>query len=144
MASSSDFPARGKVILADGSTVIFAPSGTNYELKLDVPGGYTGPVGQPVEAAIRLVCRKLWTVPSGGNFVTPIKGPPRIVQGFIKYLDSREMVIQAGVPVVVQLPGAVDAMDLPNGSLEVGRRVNCTILPGATFQLAASTLVASR
>ena len=143
MASSSDFPARGKVLRADGGTVIFAPTGTTYELKLVAPGGYKGPIGLPVDGLIRLVGRKLWTVPSGGNFVTPIQGPTRIIQGRIKFLDAREMVVQAGFPVVVQLPAAVDAMDLPNGSLEVGRLVNCTIMPGATFQLAPA-LVAAR
>lgn len=143
MASSSDFPARGKVSRVDGDSVIFAPNGSTYELKLRVADSYQGQLNQPVDGLIKLVCRKLWTVPSGGNFVTPIQGPPRIIQGRIKYLDSREMVVQAGVPVVVRLPTAVDCMDLPNGSLEVGRLVNCTIMPGASVQFAPA-LVGSR
>jgi hypothetical protein len=78
----------------------------------------------------------MWTVASGGNFVTPIHGPTRIVQGWIKYLDNQLMVVQAGVPVVVQLPTDDSAYDLNNGALTVGSLVNATLMPGATFQLA--------
>lgn len=137
MPSSTDFPARGRVIRVDDDAVIFAPVNTSYELKLLTAGGYDGPVNTLIDAYIRGTVRKLWTVASGGNFITPIQGPARIVQGRIKYLDSKTMVVQAGAPVIVELPTADSAFDLNSGALSVGSLVNCTILPGASFQLAA-------
>src|ERR1700722_13942004 len=98
MSSINDFPARGKVIRVEDGAVIFAPSNTTYQLKLLAPG-YDGPVSTLIDGLIRGKARKMWTVASGGNFVTPIHGPTRIVQGRIKYLDNQLMVVQAGVPV---------------------------------------------
>jgi hypothetical protein len=128
--------------VVDDNAVIFAPSNTTYELKLVTASKYDGPVGSLIDAIIRGNARKCWTVASGGNFITPIHGPPRIVQGRIKYLDDKTMVVQAGAPVVVTLPGADDALDLNNGQLAVGSLVNCTILPGASFQLANAPVTA--
>ncbi len=138
MPSSTDFPARGKVIRVEDAAVIFLPSNTNYELKLVTAGRYDGPIDTVLEAFIQATGRKLWTVPSGGNFVAPIFGPPRIVQGRIKYLDQTTMVVQAGVPVRIMLPSAESSFDLNTGALAVGTLVNATVLPGTMFQLATA------
>ena len=139
MPSNTDFPARGKVIRVEEGFVIFAPSNTNYEIKLATAAKYDGPVNTLIEGLIQASARKLWTVASGGNFVAPIFGPPRIVQGRIKFLDQRTMVVQAGVPVVVTLPSADSAYDLTSGAISVGTLVNATIMPGASFQLVTAT-----
>jgi hypothetical protein len=138
MPSSSDFPAQGKVIRVEEGFVIFAPSNTNYELKLIALPRYDGPVDKVVEVFISATARKLWTVSSGGNFLTPIQGPTRIVQGRIKYLDEKVMVVQAGAPVVIELPILDTACDLNAGPLTVGSLVNATLVPGARLQLAAA------
>jgi hypothetical protein len=136
MPSSSDFPAQGKVIRIEAGFVIFAPSNTNYELKLNTPGRYEGPLDTVIEVTISAAARKLWTISSGGNFVAPIQGPPRIVQGRIKYLDEKVMVVQAGVPVLVEVPILDTACDLNAGPLTVGSLVNAALVPGASLQLA--------
>ncbi len=140
MASSTDFPAHGKIIRVEDGAVIFAPSNTTYELKLLTAHPYEGPMNTPVEAYIHVVARKMWTVPSGGNFITPIHGPSRIIQGRIKYLDQRTMVVQAGAPFVVELPLADNAWDLNSGPVAVGALVNCTILPGAMLEVATASV----
>jgi hypothetical protein len=122
----------------DGDLVLFKPKGTTYELHLvHVRGPYGGPINSPVEAVVRLKARKVYTVPSGGNFVTPIFGPPRIVQGRVKLAQERTLVVQAGtnVNVVVELPSADAAIDLNNGPIVVGAMVNVAALSGATFEL---------
>ena len=134
MPSISDCPARGKVIRVEDLAVVFAPSNTNYQLKLATAARYDGPVGSTVSGTIRVVARKLWTVPNGGNFIAPISGPTRIVQGRILFVDETMLVVQAGVPVQVQLPTAPDSIDLNSGNLIVGGRVNVTCLPGAAFE----------
>jgi hypothetical protein len=137
MASSSDFTARGKVLRMDGGSVIFAPANTNYELKLSTSVKYEGPLNVVVDVYVRGKSRKLWTVSSGGNFVSPIHGPPRIVQGHIKYLDEKLMVLQAGFPFHVEIPMNDDCCDLNAGVLSVGTLVNSTLMPGASLEFAA-------
>lgn len=136
MSSSSDFPARGKVIRVDDGAVIFAPSNTNYELKLVTLSKYDGPVNTVVDVHLRATARKVWTFSTGGNFVTPIHGPPRILQGRVKYLDERIMVVQAGTPFLVELPTVDTSVDLNAGALAVGALVNATLLPGTRLELA--------
>src|SRR4029434_9836025 len=82
MAQTS-IAARGKVTAAKDGVVHFAPSGTIYELHLVAPS-YSGTVGSLTQGIIRTVARKLWTVPSGGNFISPIFGPPRTIQGRVR------------------------------------------------------------
>ena len=134
MPTLKDFPATGRVASADSETVTFLPQNTSYELKLQTPAKYEGPLNARVEGLIRLSARKVYTVPSGGNFIAPIFGPPRIVQGRIKYLDDRNLVVQAGTAVIVELPISDAAYDLVNGPLSVGQLVNVTVLPGAKFE----------
>jgi len=137
MPTATEFPARGKVLEITGQTVVFHPSNTTYRMHLGVAAGTTVPTDRPIDAIIRLRARKVWTVPSGGLFVAPIFGPPRIVQGRVRYLDERQMVLNAGVNVVVDLPNSDAAFDLARGPIEVGSLVNASALPGATFELLA-------
>jgi hypothetical protein len=138
MSSPTDFPTPGKVIavMDDGQTVIFAPHGTRYALHLKASGAYAGPVNSPLEAILRLVARKVYTVPSGGNFITPIIGPPKIVQGRVLYADERQLVVKASANFVVGLPADDLAIDLDNGPIALNTMVNVVALPGATFELA--------
>jgi hypothetical protein len=117
---------------------VFNPAGTTYELHLAVPKGAETPAASPrsVSAVIRCTARKVMTMPSGGNFVTPIFGPPRVLQGMVRYLDDRTAVLQAGVPVVVALPADDAAYDLNAGPIAPGVMINATLLAGATFELA--------
>jgi len=135
MADVREFPARGKVIAVKDGLVIFNPANTTYEMHLRVGSPYTGPINKPVEAIIRFTARKIYTVPSGGNFVAPIFGPPRILQGRVRYLDQHSVVLHAGVTVVAQLPAADAALDLESGPIAVGSMVNAVALPGASFEL---------
>ena len=134
MAQTTARPAtRGKLTAVKDGVVHFAPSGTNYELHLMTPGD-PGAVGRLVEGVIRVRARKVWTVPSGGNFVSPIFGPPRTIQGRVKSLSERELVVHAGVPIVVELPAEEQGYDLASGPIAVGVMVNVVALPGATFE----------
>src|SRR4051812_23657659 len=136
MPKATDFPAIGRVLSKDDTSVVFNPLNTNYELKLLI-ANYDGPIGQRLEAFITVSARKVYTVPSGGNFIAPIFGPPRIIQGRVKFLDEREMVVHGGAPVIIQLPAGEDAFDLANGDLTFASLANVVALPGAKFQLAA-------
>jgi hypothetical protein len=144
MPSSLDFPARGKVVRVEGNMVVFNPAGTTYELHLVNHGGeMPAPSPAAISCHIRAVARKVWTMASGGNFVTPIIGTPRVVQGMVRYLDEKTAVIQAGVPVIVALPEPSEAFDLINGPVIIGGMINTTLLAGATFELAHAAVAQS-
>ena len=134
--NASEFATHGKIIAVNDGAVVFAPRGTTYELSLKTSGKYDGPVNTPIEAVIRVTGRKVWTVPSGGNFVTPIMGPPKIIQGRVRAVDEQAIVVHAGATFIVDLPAAENAIDLPDGPITLGNMVNVTALPGATFELA--------
>ena len=142
-SSPADFPARGNLIRGADGAVVFNPVSTNYELKLAVGGSYAGPITGRVDGLVRATARKLYTISSGGNFAAPIMGPPRIVQGRIRYLDQTTMVVSCGLPVLVTLPSADSACDLAGGPLAVGQLVNVALLPGATFDLVTAPTAAA-
>jgi hypothetical protein len=143
MPSPLDFPARGKVLRVEGNVVVFNPTGTTYELHLVNTGGeLPTPSQSAVSCHIRAEARKVWTMSSGGNFVTPIIGPLRVVQGRVRYLDERTAVVQAGVPVILTLPALPSAYDLERGPIEPAAMINVTLLAGATFELAKTPAVA--
>ena len=133
--NAHDFATHGKIVTVTDSSVVFAPRGTSYELNCRTSDKFTGPTNTPVEAVIRVQARKVWTVPSGGNFVSPIMGPPKIIQGRVRQADERTLVVHAGATFVVELPTAEHAVDLPNGPIQVGNMVNVTALPGATIEI---------
>ena len=125
--------ARGKVIEARPGMVIFQPRGTSYELHLETTADYAGPLNKPVQGRILVKARKLYTVPSGGNFVAPILGPARTIQGRVIAVSPTQILLQAGVPVVVDLPMERHAIDLASGPIEEGAIVNIVAFPGARF-----------
>jgi hypothetical protein len=143
MPSLAAFAARGKVIRVNDDSVVFQPKDTNYELQLATKGKYDGPVNVPVNVQVRVTVRKLLTVPSGGAFISPIFGPPKTVQGRVKHVEEGAIVVQAGMPFVLDLPSADHQLDLNNGPITVGHMVNAIVLPGATFELMGSTVGAS-
>jgi hypothetical protein len=128
--------AIGKVLSAGDGTVVFNPAGSNYELKLAAPGYAGGAGGPPVRGIIRVTARKVWTVPSGGNFIAPIFGTPRTIQGRVRSIETGRMVVHAGCQIWVNLPDNDIVYDLARGPIRVGAIVNVTALPGATFELA--------
>lgn len=132
----SSFPAKGKIASIKDGLVVFHPTGTNYELHLKTSDGQTiAESDRPVEITIRVRARKVWTVPSGGNFIAPIFGPPKTIQGRVKWLDDQTLVVQAGTNFVVEMPGSSEALDLANGPIGVGTMVNVTAMPGAAMEL---------
>ncbi len=51
------------------------------------------------------------------------------------FVDESTVVIRAGVPVIVDIPKADDAIHLTRGPITAGSIVNAVVLPGAVFQL---------
>lgn len=133
-ASTLWVPARGRLVALKDGVLVFAPSGTNYQLRLMVGAEFSAAVGALVEGVVRVAARKVWTVSSGGNFIAPIFGPPRTLQGKVRALGERTLLVQAGLPVAVDLPEDPTAYELAHGPIRAGAMVNVMALPGARFE----------
>jgi len=143
MPRLTDFTTRGRVSAnRDDRTIVFHPNGTNYALHLQPAEPYAGPVDEPIDALIRVSARKVYTVPSGGNFIAPIVGPPKIVQGRVRLIDGVYVVIHAGANFIVELPAGESAIDLNSGAITLGSMMNVVMLPGATVEFVTSTATA--
>lgn len=138
MPRITDFTARGRVTAKrDDNTIVFNPVGTNYALHLQTSEPYAGPIDEPLDVLIRVNARKVYTVPSGGNFVSPIFGPPKTIQGRVRFVDGVFVVVHAGTNFIVELPAAESAIDLNSGAITVGSMLNVVAQPGATAELVA-------
>ena len=126
--------SNGKVTRLTDTLVKFLPSNTAYEMHLVCPD-YAGPVNVRVDGVIRATARKAYTVPSGGNFISPIYGPPKTIQGRIRAVEGNTVVIQAGTSIYVELPAEASGVEMQRGPIAVGSLVNVVALPGATFEL---------
>jgi hypothetical protein len=126
-------PSVGKVTAVENGIVVFNPTGTRYEFRL--AGSFKGEPNTPVKCKIRVKARKVYTVPSGGSFVSPIYGPPRIVQGQVRSADNRTLVVQAAeCSFHVELPAEESGIDLDDGPIYAGRLVNVVCEPGARVE----------
>lgn len=134
MANAGDFVAKGKVTSAEGGKIVFEPTGTTYRLTLD--GEYSGKLNVPVGLYIKLTGRKILTVGSGGQFVAPIYGPPKTIQGRVRYADEKLVVVHAGCAFHIALPAENSAIDLNDGLITVNSLINAICMPGATFEVA--------
>lgn len=133
MATLIDQTTSGKVIAIHGGLVTFSPTGTNYEMHLACPG-FARTLNVPIRGVVRVKARKIYTVPSGGLFVTPIFGPPKIIQGRIRSLNETSMILHAGGDYLIEFPDDDAAFDLVNGPLSVGKMANVVAFPGTTFE----------
>lgn len=126
--------ARGKVLREENGMIVFAPAGTNYELHLQPAGPFHGSIGQLIEAFINVAARKVYTVSTGGNFIQPIFGTPRIIQGRVLALDERRLIVHAGAAIGVDLPSESHAIDLNRGPIARGSMVNVVASPGGSIE----------
>ena len=134
-SSSTDLATRGKILRIENGRVVFHVIDTNYELHLESNEDLSSFVGQKVVGRVRVNARKVYGVPSGGNFVQPVLGTPRIIQGRVLNVDEKTITVKAAAIFVVQLPTGQDTIDLHHGAIGVNSLVNVVALPGAGFEL---------
>ena len=107
--------------VAGGMVTLRVPS-MNYRNSFVVKGG-TGAelkAGERVSGRIVAPAWKLDRVEMGGNYVEPLVGKPRRMQGMVLAVDAarNELVVQVGYEVTVKLPEKYKA-----GDYTVGERV---------------------
>ncbi len=98
-------------------------------------------VGKRIIGEVHAVARKIEAVSQGGNYVEPLFGRPRRMQGLVLRRNTADnsLCVQTGYEVTVQLPPEQKAEDYP-----VGSRVGWDNADWTEFVLKNPTLVAGK
>lgn len=139
MTIAADLAAKGVILhtetdpRTDVRRVVFHPLNSSYELALESDSTFDD--ATHVSGVVHVSARKVYTVPSGGGFIQPVLGTPRIIQGRVLTLDETSITVRAGnATFIVALPTGKDAIDLHTGAIAAGSLVNVVALPGARFE----------
>ena len=100
----------------DGVTLRAPPGNYRNRFQFDSP---TPPaLGSNVFGTIHAVARKMEAVSQGGNYVEPLFGRPRRMQGLVlaQRDEHNELVVRVGYDVTVRLPPGQKASDFAVGS----------------------------
>lgn len=125
---------RATLVESRNGLVVLAVPGTDYRLHLvptrPIPAAL---VGKRVEGRIDAAARKINVTEKGGNFIDPVYGRPRNIQGRVveRGLDNQTLVVHAAVPLFVRVRHPQSPADFAAGQI-----VNFAVEPGATFTLA--------
>ena len=112
-----------------GGFVISVP-GTDYMLRLHLKGPTGVAVGKRIAGVITGNAQKIHRAQAGGEFIEPVEGHPRIVQGRIRAIDAEgnRVLVHAVVPMWVTPAAGQSARDFHAGDF-----VNFYMESGVTF-----------
>ena len=123
--------------VANGLVTLRVP-GTNYQNSFAIQDGADMTCLTPqarVRGTIHAPAWKVDSVELGGNYVEPLYGRPRRMQGTILAVNTatNELTVQVGYEATVKLPEQYSAADY-----KVGERVGWDNIEVPTFELQAS------
>ena len=115
--------------IADGFGIFTIP-GTQYRLHLVVEEDLEDRIGERVRGRIRGRSLRMHHSPAGGNFIEPLEGRPRIVQGTVMAVDpgAHEVLVDLVVPIRLEIPESQSTALFATGDM-----VNFYMEPGASF-----------
>ena len=101
----------------DGFVTLKTPN-NNYRNSFKLPEGLTLTAGQRITGTIHAPAWKVDRVDLGGNYVEPLFGRPRRMQGTILAVntDTNELTVQTGYDVIVKLPPQYQAANFQLGT----------------------------
>lgn len=108
----------------------FLVPNTSYELHLRPVGAISAQVGKRILGVIKAQARRIDVVSTGGQYVEPVFGRPRRVQGTIIAIESGAIVVDAGVPIHCAPTDPRQKAD----QFQVGQFVSFDVLDGASFE----------
>jgi len=109
--------------------VISVP-GTEYVLRLHLKGATSVAPGKRISGVITGSAQTVHRASAGGEFIEPVEGHPRIVQGRVRATDlaSNRVLVQAVVPMWITPAAGQSARDFHAGDF-----VNFYMESGVTF-----------
>ena len=100
-----------------GDQFVVSVPGTEYVLTLASGGRTSTPVGKRVAGVVSGRAQKFHRAAAGGEFIEPVEGHPRIVQGRIRAVDAaaNRVLLQAVIPMWVTLEAGQSAREFSAG-----------------------------
>lgn len=130
--TSQTFPetAEFKLLHLDAGVGTFAVPGTDYRIALLVPEDFAAPTGRRIRGRVRGRALRMHRTSAGGNFIEPLEGRPRIVQGTVLAIDpaADEVILDLVVPFRISMAEGQTAAEFATGEM-----VNFYMHPGASF-----------
>ncbi|MFM9956967.1 MAG: hypothetical protein ACKVZJ_02740 [Phycisphaerales bacterium] len=132
-APATPAEARGVLVESSSSKVVISFPGSDYQLHLAPERPVTTPPGKRILGIIKAQVRRIDQVRTGGQFVEPVMGRPRIIQGRVVEVNASPngpgtITVLAPMPILLKLSDLQRADQFKPGDL-----VNTHALPGATF-----------
>jgi hypothetical protein len=109
--------------------IIFSVPNTSYELHLLPTSEIKTQPGKRLLGTIRAQARRIDIVQTGGQYIEPVMGRPRRVQGTIIAIAGDAVVVDAGVPIHCR---PTDARQQA-ANFALGQFVSFDVLDGSTF-----------
>ena len=114
--------AEFRLLEWDKGKVMLGIPGTEYQLSLDAGEGVSADgyeLGRRIRGRVVGQALKVHRPSAGGNFIEPVHGHPRIVQGTVIAAApaSRQLLIDLVVPVWVELMPSQSATEFSTGDL---------------------------
>jgi len=121
---------RGTLLDSQPGRIVLGIPGTDYRLHLTVAAPIHAKVGRPITGRIDVHARRIDITRRGGQFIDPVYGRPRNIQGCVIETgpDRTTIVVKAAVPLHVRVQPPQKPTDF-----EVGSIVGFSVDPGATF-----------
>jgi len=122
--------AEFKLLDLDAGVGTFAVPGTGYRISLVVPEDFDAPTGRRIRGRVRGHALRMHRTSAGGNFIEPLEGRPRIVQGTVLAIDpaTDEVILDLVVPFRIAMAEGQSAKEFATGEM-----VNFYMHPGASF-----------
>ena len=118
-AEIANAAARYRIVEKTDSTITLKIPGTDYQLQLDIDSPIDTPVGKHVSGEVHTTALRMHQSDTGGQFIEPVYGRPRIVQGLVQALDpaNHRVLFQMMVPVWVTLKESQSIDDFKPGAM---------------------------
>lgn len=107
----------------------FLVPNTSYELHLRPAAEIATAKGKRLVGVIRAQARRIDVVGTGGQYVEPVFGRPRRVQGTVVRSEAGGVVVDAGVTIHLIPTDSRQSAE----AFQPGQLVSCDVLDGATF-----------
>jgi len=110
--------------------IVMRVPGTDYRLRLGVYKPVGVAVGKRLVGTIRATARRIDLIGTGGEYVEPVYGEPRRIQGSVLASDATDQTItvKACVPITVKVGPGQRAEQFP-----IGAMVSFDALSGTSF-----------
>ncbi|MGI9013057.1 MAG: hypothetical protein ACR2GY_02280 [Phycisphaerales bacterium] len=125
--------ARLRLVEKHGSVGIFKVPGTEYRLHLQTNPALSLKPGDNGRGEVHMTALRMHQSDTGGQFIEPVMGEPRIVHGLVRAVDrtGHRVLFDIAVPVWVAIQPKQSIDDFVPGAMW-----NCHVASGASFHLA--------